>query len=97
MIVGGIYILLSMPFILGYLTPSIHEGGYEAFYVFLNLPGLLVVSGLSETIWKSLFSYDNSYASNMITLTLILGFWVAISFIIGWALDVRNKKKSAKA
>ena len=97
-LIGGIYLVLSLPFIFGYLQPSMHEGGYSAVYVFLNFPGLIIISGIADKIDSILNSAKSLQTSNLITLTLLCIFWTAISFIIAALVDeIKRRRKTRQA
>jgi hypothetical protein len=56
-IVGAIYILLSLPFIVGLLSPSMHEGNlYSAIYVVINILPILLLGKLMDRMEYFLFN-----------------------------------------
>ncbi len=96
-LVGGIFILSSLPFIFGLLQPSIHERGYSALYVTLNIPAPVVISGAADRLDSALFKTQDLFTSNMITLALVFLFWVLSSFILGSIFDeIRRRQRSGE-
>ena len=86
-LVGVVFLILSLPFILGSLHPSIHEGGYSALYAIVNIPAIIVVAPLGEWLFQA-FGVDlDPYLINLITILLFLVFWVSVSFMIGLFID----------
>ena len=97
-VIGSLFVLLSLPFIFGLLQPSIHEGGYSALYVILNMPPLMVVSGIAQKIEGALMRNPDRYTSNMLSITLLFLFWVALSFILGSIFDeIKGRQGSRQA
>jgi hypothetical protein len=95
-LVGGLFILLSLPFIFGFLQPSIHEGGYSALYVILNMPALIAVSGIGQKIESALLTNPNLYNSNIVSIALLFLFWVVLSFVLGSIFDKIKRKERAR-
>jgi len=93
---GGIYFVLSLPFIFGYLQPSTHDGGYSAVYVFLNFPGIIIISGIADKIDSILNTAKDLQTSNLIALTLLLLFWTILSFILGVLIDSIQKRRKTR-
>jgi len=81
-IFGGIFLLSSLPLILGHVELSAYKGGYSAVYWLVNFPALMVVSG-AENIFPDLF-ISNIKAE----LTLILFFWLILAFLLGIIIDI---------
>jgi hypothetical protein len=86
-VIGSLFVLLSLPFIFGFLQPSMHEGGYSAFYVIMNMPALMVVSGVAQKIETTLLRNYHLYTANIISIALLFLFWFGISFIFGVLFD----------
>ena len=97
-VIGSLFILLSFPFIFGLLEPSMHEGGYSALYVILNMPALMVISGAVQKIETAFFKTHDLFTSNMLTLTLVFLFWILSSFVLGCIFDeIKRKQRSRQA
>ncbi len=95
-VVGSLFVLLSLPFIFGFLQPSMHEGGYSVFYVLLNMPAIIVVSGVAQKIETSLMKNYDLYTANIISMTFLLLFWLAISFICGVIFDEIKRTRNPR-
>ncbi len=91
--VGTIFIVFSLPFIFGYLYPSIHEGGYAALYVIFNIPALMVVSGIAKNLEGIFTREPDAYTSNMVTIALLLLFWLLVSLVIGIVIDLLKRNR----
>ena len=87
------FVTLSLPFLLGFLTPSIHEGFYSALYVVVNLPGLFIVAGVSEWALRFFGARRDLHLSNLTTVVSLLVFWVPVFFITGSLMDAMSAKK----
>jgi len=56
LLVGSIHLLVSAPFLVGVLTPSLHEGNLYAFtYVILNVPVIGLLGGFSDGVCRLVF------------------------------------------
>ncbi|HUL22985.1 MAG TPA: hypothetical protein VLZ10_16125 [Thermodesulfobacteriota bacterium] len=95
-VVGSLFVLLSLPFIFGFLQPSMHEGGYSVFYVILNMPALMLISGVAQKIETSLMRSYDLYTANIISITFLLLFWLAISFICGAIFDEIKRRRNLR-
>jgi len=93
-IVGLAFTLISLPFILGILEPSIHEGNlYSYFYVLANMPVIMLFGPIAQLFEKSIFNKLDTYYSNLLFIILALIFWVLVSFIIAVFVDKSKKRK----
>lgn len=93
-IIGTVYILLSLPFIFGLLTPSIHEGNfYSTIYILINLIPILLLGKLIDWLAMLLFKYPTLYKSNLISVFLTLVFWILLSWILGTIIDIKKTRK----
>ena len=91
LIVGAAFFLLSLPFILGLLAPSIHEGNYyAAFYVIVNILPTIIFGKLGDSLTALIFRAPTLYESTLVFIALTLIFWVSISWILGVILDRRK-------
>jgi hypothetical protein len=87
-IVGLVYFVLSIPFVLGLAIPSLHEGNiYSIFYVILNGPMIYLIGGFADKVTSFLFQFPTGYQSNMVFMCLTFIFLVAISSLIGLLFD----------
>jgi hypothetical protein len=77
----------------GYLHPSIHEGGYAALYVIFNIPALMVVSGIAKNLEGIFTREPDVYTSNMVTIALLLLFWLLVSLVIGIIIDLLKRNR----
>jgi hypothetical protein len=92
LIVGVIYIIAAMPFILGVCEPSVHEGVYPALFCLLNYPALLIISTPLKSLEKMAFSEDTLHTSNLLFLAAILVFWLVLALAIGSLIDCCRRK-----
>ena len=68
-IIGVIYFLISLPFIFGLLTPSIHEGNlYSLIHIIINILPLFLLGKLADSVSHLFFEYPTLYQSNMISI-----------------------------
>jgi len=95
-LIGSLFILLSLPFIFGFLQPSIHEGGYSVLYVILNMPALMVISGIGRKIESALMTTPDLYTSNILSIILLFLFWVVLSFVVGSIFDEIKRRQRAR-
>ena len=91
-IVGGAFLIISLPFITGSLIPSIHEGGYSSIYAIINFPALLVIGKIGNYVESVLFRDPSLYQSNILFVLMCLLFWMVVSFMIAIFMDKTNKK-----
>jgi hypothetical protein len=93
-LVGGLYFLLSIPFLLDVLTPSIHEGNsYSTLFVLVNLPWILLMGSIGDMICRSLFETQTLYKSNMVFLMLTWLMWVILAFAVGVLIDLTRRRR----
>ena len=96
-IAGIVYFLLSLPFVLNVLTPSIHEGNwYSTFFVILSMPLFISVGMLAESVESSVVDYPDLYTSNMIALALSWVFLILVSMIVGFFIDITRRIKQGE-
>jgi len=88
-IVGLMFFLISLPFILGFKNPSIHEGDlYSFLYVTLNLPVIYIFGSLSDSIVNQFWSPPDLYRSNAVFIGFAHLFWILVSFGVGLIRDM---------
>ena len=92
LIVGAIYIIAAIPFILGVCEPSIHEGLYPALFCLLNYPVLLIISAPVDWLEKMAFPEATLHTSNLLVLAAALVVWLILAFVIGSLIDCCRRK-----
>lgn len=96
-IVGVAFFLLSLPFILGLLTPSIHEGNYyAAFYVIVNILPTIILGKLGDLLTIFIFKSPTLYQSTLVFIFLTLLFWISVSWILGSVIDRQKRSRKLK-
>ena len=79
---GALYAVAASPFLLGLLSPSIHEDNlYSTVFVVLN--------GGWLALWQSVGAPN---MSNLTGLTLFGVGWTALGFFIGGVVDFRRRR-----
>lgn len=90
------FILISLPFILDILKPSIHEGSlYSFIYVLINILAIYVFGGIAEIVDQSIVDQHDLYVSNMVFMSFALIFWVLMSVIIAVFVDKSKNRKAS--
>ena len=98
LVVGAVHLVLSLPFLAGVMSPSIHEDRYATSYVILNLPALVLIAGPSERAAHVLFGERlTTYERNVVTIlgcTLVwTGLACACGAIVGaWQAQARSRR-----
>lgn len=88
------YIVISMPFILGLLIPSIHEGNaYSIIYIIVNTVPLIILNRVIDWISLFLFKSPTLYQTTIVTIGTVLVFWGLVAWLIGFMLDRRKRAK----
>ena len=89
---GGLYLLLSIPFLLDLLVPSIHEGNlYSTLYVLVNLPWIFLTGNIADRICRSLFETQTLYKSNLVFIMLSWFMWVILACLVGALVDLTRR------
>jgi asparagine N-glycosylation enzyme membrane subunit Stt3 len=92
LVVGAIYIIAAIPFILGIWKPSMHEGLYPGLFTLLNLPAILILRAPLEWLEKVFFPGATLHTSNLLSLVGFFAFWLLLAFAVGYLIDWRHRK-----
>lgn len=92
------YLIISIPFLLGILTPSIHEGNFfSIIYAVINMLPYMILSKFIDWISGAVFKNPTLYQTNLIAIVAALIFWIMICYVLGAIIDKRrigNKKEA---
>ena len=93
-----LFFILSIPFLLGYPGPSIHENRYSIVWMFINCVGIGVVAStnIADLLTRLFSNTPSVYLANLIAMILMLLFYIIVFFLIGSAIDLIRTKKYRK-
>lgn len=91
------FIIISLPFLLGMLTPSIHEGNfYSIIYVIINIVPFKILGRIIDLISVFLFKGPTLYQTTIVSIIVALVFWTIVAYIAGVILDRQQKRRKQK-
>jgi hypothetical protein len=94
----SIFHIIHTIFIGLYPGPSIHENLYSIIWMLINCVAIGVVAStnIADSLTDLISSTPSGYLANLVTMILMLLFYVIVFFLIGSAIDLIRTKKCKK-